>query len=97
MKMKTQKMVEKLTPDFLVQIRDYLGLGVLDFLKGVVAFLLQITQIFLGLKLPLKLVLYLLYLARMQLLKFLSGVVQLGLTGVNNVLELGGMLQLKLD
>jgi hypothetical protein len=82
MKMKTQKMVEKLTPDFLVQIRDYLGLGVLDFLEGIIVLLLQVAQILLGLKLPVQLVLYLLDLASMQFLKFFPSVVQVRLTGI---------------
>jgi hypothetical protein len=44
MKMKTQRMAEKLTTDFLIQIRDYHGLGVLDFLEGIIALLLQIVR-----------------------------------------------------
>jgi uncharacterized membrane protein len=81
----------------LVQIGNNLGLGILDFLEGAIAFLLNISEILLGLKLPVQLVLYLLYLASMQFLKFLPGMVQLRLTGVSSLFELSGMLQLELN
>jgi hypothetical protein len=81
----------------LIQIGNDLGLGLLDFLKGIVTLLFKVAKILFSLELLMKPVLHLLHLARMKLIQLFPGVGQFRLAGILDLFKVIGVLQLQLD
>jgi hypothetical protein len=89
--------MEKLTPDFIIQLINNFSQCALGFLEGIVAFFLQQAQVHLGFQLPVQLILHLFDFAGMQFGQFLLGMLQLSFAGFNSLFQFGIMPQLELD